>query len=166
MTNGSTDRPSDSSRTLSGSSSDQLRIRAAQPEDYPEILDLLRELELDYPARDLTRFQVGELEGRILAIAELKEYDDFCLLSCVGVREDLQGSGLGLKLVNQVLRDIRKDVYLYTLVPGFFKKAGFVEATSPPAALPPRFIYGCTSCDPAFCRCLVRKSDEPKVSRS
>ena len=164
MTNGGTDRPSEPSRKLSGSSSDLLKIRAAQPEDYPDILDLLRELELDYPTRDLTRFHVGELEGKILAIAELKEYDDFCLLSCVGMREDRQGSGLGRRLVSQVLRDVHKDVYLYTLVPGFFKKAGFVEATSPPAALPPRFIYGCSSCDPAFCRCLVRKSDEPEVS--
>ncbi len=143
-----------------------MKIRAAQPEDYPEILELLRELELDYPTRDLTRFQVGELEGKILAIAELKEFDNFCLLSCVGVREDLQGSGLGLKLVNQVLQDVRKDVYLYTLVPGFFRKAGFDEAASTPGGLPPRFIYGCTSCDPTFCRCLVRRSNEPEVSRS
>ncbi len=157
MNNGGTKNPSDYSIKPDRSLVDRMKIRPAGPEDYPEILELLRVLELDYPARDLTRFQVGELEGKVLAIAELKEYDDFCLLSCVGVREDLQGSGLGLKLVNRVLKDVRKDVYLYTLVPGFFKKAGFVEAGSPPATLPPRIIYGCTSCDPTFCRCLVKK---------
>ncbi len=163
MSNGGTGKPSDSSPKQGNFLIDRIKIRPAQPEDYPAIIRLLRDLELDYPSRDLKRFVAGELEGQILAIAELKEYDDFCLLSCVGVREDLQGSGIGRIFVDQVLEDLDRDVYLYTLVPGFFKKTGFVEATSLPAALPPRSIYGCAACDPALCRCLVRKPDVPRI---
>ena len=161
MESGAPDMNPRSSLNPSGSLSDQLLVRPASTEDHPVILDLLKELELDYPARDLARFLVGEADGKVLGIAELKEFRDFFLLSCVGVREDLQGSGLGKAFVNQVLRDVSKDVYLYTLVPGFFMKTGFVEATHLPAGLPPRLIYGCANCDPAFCRCLVRKSDAP-----
>jgi N-acetylglutamate synthase-like GNAT family acetyltransferase len=150
-----------SSEQPSASLSDRLLVRPTRPEDHPFILGLLRELELDYPARDLARFLVGEADGKILAIAELKEFRDFFLLSCVGVREDLQGTGLGKVFMNQVLRDVRKDVYLYTLVPGFFMKTGFVEAMHLPVGLPPRLIYGCTNCDPASCRCLVRKPNAP-----
>lgn len=163
MSGGSTNAFSDSTPKSSDSLTDRMTVRPARAEDYPVIIDLLRELELDYPSRNLTRFLVGEADGKILAIAELKEYQDFCLLSCVGIREDFQGTGLGRSFVNRVLRDVRKDVYLYTLVPDFFKKTGFVEAASLPADLPPRSIYGCAACDPAFCRCLVRKADAPRV---
>jgi len=122
------------------------------------------DLELDYPSRDLTRFFVGEEHGRILAIAELKEFRDFWLLSCVGVREQYQGRGLGKALLTPLLKPLQKDVYLYTLVPGFFRKLGFAEAASPPADLPPRSIYGCASCDPRLCLCLVRKPNAPRIS--
>jgi N-acetylglutamate synthase-like GNAT family acetyltransferase len=139
-------------------------IRPAKPADSDQIVDLLKNLELDYPGRDLTCFFVGESGGAIVAVAELKDLGDLCLLSCVGVSEQLQGTGLGRTLVNQVLRDIRKDVYLYTLVPGFFRKAGFEDALSLPTSLPPRLIYGCAACDPTFCLCLVRKANGPRVS--
>jgi N-acetylglutamate synthase-like GNAT family acetyltransferase len=139
-------------------------IRQAVPEDSGRIIELLKELELDYPGRNLGCFFVGEKAGELLAIAELKDLGELCLLSCVGVSENLQGTGLGKALVNYVLRDVRKDVYLYTLVPGFFRKAGFEDARSLPASLPPRMIYGCTACDPSSCLCLVRKANGPRVS--
>ena len=159
MDSGTPETNTHSTSKRSGGLPTRLLVRPAGSADHPVILDLLKQLELDYPARDLTRFFVGEADGEILAIAELKEYRDFFLLSCVGVREALQGTGLGKVFVNQVLRDVSKDVYLYTLVPGFFMKTGFVEANDVPAGLPPRLIYGCAHCDPASCRCLVRKSD-------
>jgi len=159
MNSSTSDAASGSPPKPSGRLSDRLLVRPARTEDQAVIIDLLKELELDYPARDLARFLVGEADGKILAIAELKEFGDFCLLSCVGVREDLQGTGIGKVFVNRVLRGLSKDVYLYTLVPGFFNKTGFVEAEHLPAGLPPRLIYGCANCDPASCRALVRKSD-------
>jgi N-acetylglutamate synthase-like GNAT family acetyltransferase len=138
-------------------------VRPAKPADFGQIVDLLQNLELDYPGRDLACFFVGESGGTIVAVAELKDLGELCLLSCVGVAEQLQGTGLGRILVNHVLRDIHKDVYLYTLVPGFFRKAGFENALSLPASLPPRLIYGCAACDPTFCLCLVRKANGPRV---
>ena len=139
-------------------------VRAAQPADYPKVLDLLKDLELDYPARNLSRFFVGEIKGLLIGIAELKELDAFWLLSCVGIRENLQGGGFGRALVAPLLEPLKKDVYLYTLVPGFFEKLGFIEAKSPPPTLPPRLIYGCESCDPARCLCLVRKPHATGIS--
>jgi N-acetylglutamate synthase-like GNAT family acetyltransferase len=142
----------------------ELRVRPAIPPDHDYIATLLTELELDYPSRDLAKFFVGEKTGQILAIAELKEFRSFWLLSCVGVKERCQGSGLGRALLTPLLKSLQKDVYLYTLAPGFFRKLGFVETTSPPADVPSRSIYGCISCDPRFCLCMVRKPNAPRIS--
>ena len=140
-----------------------LAVRPAEPADHAVIFELLRELELDYAARDLRRFLVGEIDGahgaEIVGIAEVRPFEGFALLSCVGIRGDLQGRGLGRDLVTAALDGVGTDVYLYTLVPGFFAKLGFAEATSTPPGLPPRWIYGCGSCEPARCHCLVRRPD-------
>jgi len=133
-----------------------LLVRKARSADHACILDLLQALELAYPAMDLSRFWVGEWNGEIVAAAELKDLDTCSLLSAVGVREEFQGQGFGRTLVDWVVRETRRPVYLYTLVPGFFRKAGFRDATSLPEDLPPRSTYGCAGCDPSICLCLVR----------
>jgi N-acetylglutamate synthase-like GNAT family acetyltransferase len=139
-------------------------VRRARAAEWPGILALLRDLELEYPAMDPSCFYVGGSGGEVVAVAELKEGADHSLLSCVGVRESLQGSGLGRALVAEVLRDARHDVYLYTLVPGFFARCGFSPAAATPPGLPGRQLYGCVGCDPARCICMVRKRDASPVS--
>jgi N-acetylglutamate synthase-like GNAT family acetyltransferase len=133
-----------------------IRIRRATLRDHSDIEMLMHALELSYPAMDLSCFWVAEDGDAIVAAAELKDFRDCSLLSCVGVRKDLQGLGIGRILVEEVAQHARHDVYLYTLVPGFFRKAGFSDAEWLPPDLPPRSIYGCENCDPRLCFCLVR----------
>ena len=133
-----------------------VRIRRAEPRDYADIETLMGALELSYPAMDLSCFWVAETGDEVVAAAELKDFRACSLLSCVGVREDLQGLDIGRTLVGEVVRQARHDVYLYTLVPGFFRKAGFAEAGQVPPDLPPRSLYGCQNCNPRLCYCMVR----------
>jgi len=137
-----------------------LCIRKAAARDSAAILALVHSLELAYPAMDLSCFWVWEKDGEIVAAAELKDLSTCSLLSCVGVREELQGRGMGRSLVDRVAREARFPVYLYTLVPEFFRKAGFRDAESQPPDLPPRSIYGCLGCDPSQCRCMMRSRDD------
>jgi uncharacterized protein len=144
-----------------------ITVRPATEADHPAILTLLRELELGYVAQHLPSFLV--VEGRsgggapaVFGVAELKEFGGDRLLSSVGVREDLQGLGLGRVLVERVLAGVADDVWLYTLIPGFFAKLGFVEDDAPPARLPPRRIYGCDACTPERCHRMVRRRREGK----
>ncbi len=137
-----------------------LGIRRANPADHPTIVDLTRALELDYPAMDLSCFWVAELDGVIVGVAEIKDFESCSLLSCVGVREELQGRGIGRELVGRVIREALHPVYLYTLVPDFFRKAGFRDAVNLPRDLPPRAIYGCIGCDPSRCRCMMRPRED------
>lgn len=131
-------------------------IRKASASDHAIILQLAHVLELTYPAMDLSRFWVVESDGAIVGIAELKDLETCSLLSCVGVREELQGRGIGRVLVDRVSREAHFPVYLYTLVPEFFRKAGFRDPLSLPPDLPPRAMYGCSTCNPELCLCLMR----------
>jgi N-acetylglutamate synthase-like GNAT family acetyltransferase len=133
-----------------------MRIRRAKPGDYRDIEALMHALELSYPEMDLSCFWVAEDGSGIVAAAELKDFRDCSLLSCVGVRQDLQRLGIGRILVEEVVRHAHHDIYLYTLVPGFFRKAGFTDAQLLPSDLPSRSIYGCEDCNPRLCFCLVR----------
>lgn len=136
-------------------------IRPFQEKDREEVIALLRELDLDYPARSLPDFRVAETGGRIAAMAEMKDFGTGWLLSCVGVPEALQGSGIGASFVRQILAGADKDVYLYTLIPAFFEKLGFREAAGGNGA-PPRSIYDCEHCDPRRCRRLVWRPRRPR----
>ena len=138
-------------------------VRPAEAGDYPRIRELLAALELDYPARDLSCFWVYAGNGRIAAIAELKEFPDFLLLSCVGVDESLQGSGIGKAFVTEILSQLQAPVFLYTLVPGFFRKVGFEEAREVPATLPPRSYYGCQNCVQQGCTCMVKNRNATRI---
>jgi N-acetylglutamate synthase-like GNAT family acetyltransferase len=133
-----------------------VRMRRAEPRDYADIETLMGALELSYPTMDFSFFWVAETGNEVVAAAELKDFQACSLLSCVGVREDLQGLDIGRALVEEVVRHARHDVYLYTLVPDFFRKAGFAEAGQAPLDLPPRSIYGCQNCSPGLCCCMVR----------
>jgi N-acetylglutamate synthase-like GNAT family acetyltransferase len=136
-------------------------IRRAEPRDYSEIETLMGALELSYPAMDLSCFWIAETGDEVVAAAELRDFQACSLLSCVGVREDLQGLGIGRTLVEATVRHAPRDVYLYTLVPGFFRKAGFAVAEQPPPDLPPRSIYGCENCNPRLCFCMARIRRDP-----
>ncbi len=138
----------------------RLSIRRARAADHVDVLELTGALDLTYPAMDLSCFWVADLDGVTVGIAELKDFESCYLLSCVGVREDLQGRGIGRELVDHVVREARHAVYLYTLIPGFFRKAGFRDAVSLPPDLPPRSIYGCSDCDPSFCLCMMRPRED------
>jgi N-acetylglutamate synthase-like GNAT family acetyltransferase len=138
----------------------RLRVRRAHAADHATILELTGALELTYPAMDLPCFWVAELDGVTVGVAELKDLESCSLLSCVGVREELQGRGIGRELVDRVVREALHPVYLYTLVPDFFRKAGFRDPSALPPDLPPRAIYGCIGCDPSRCLCLMRPRED------
>lgn len=138
-----------------------LSVRPAAAGDHAAVLALLAALELDYPRRDLAHFHVGEILGgsgrEIVAIAEVRPAGGALLLSCVGVREDLQRRGLGGRFVEALLDGVAADVRLFTIVPGFFRRLGF-EPSDPPADLVRTEIYGCRDCFPERCRSLVRRA--------
>ena len=134
-----------------------LNIRRAGPKDEPAILDLVKLLDLAYPAQSFKNFRVAEANDEIVGLADLEEFADFFFLSSVGVAEKSQKQGIATALLKKILTGLKKDVYLYTTLPDFFRRFGFNIVSTWPPYLPPKETFSCRECTPETCVCMVKK---------
>lgn len=130
-----------------------LKIRKASEEDQEAVRLIQEELELDYVGSNGPGFWVAEEEGKVVGIARLEEFEGFFFLNAVGVTGNKQNRRVASRLLRGILKDLGKDIYLYTIIPGFFIRFGFEEA-APIPGLPPRTKFGCERCLPKQCVCM------------
>lgn len=142
----------------------QTVVRPAQEADWPAIAALLGELELDHPLLRCEQFYVAAAGERIAGVAHLEACDGaVAYMSSVGVRRSDQRQGIARALLGDILARARCDVYLYTRIPDFFRRFGFVP-TDPPPVIPSREIYDCEACGGrAGCCCMVRRASVSSV---
>lgn len=131
-------------------------IRRANKGDFSGIGRILHGLDLDHPGLAMDNFWVAVDGGSVIGVAHFEGCGEISYLSAVGVESRRQGEGVGTHLVRGVLRDVKGAVYIYTTVPGFFRRLGF-EESSPHPAVPSKEIYNCRDgCDVEKCVCMVR----------
>ncbi len=133
-----------------------LTIRKANKSDQQQIKVLLQELDLYYSALEIKDFWLAEENNIIIATMQLKKYPNFLFLGSLGVKENYQKKGRASKLINAALKDSRQNVYLYTIIPDFFRKFGF-EICQPIPGLPSKDNYECEDCHSERCVCMVKK---------
>lgn len=129
-------------------------VRRAVASDQPGILAIVSEQDLDYPSLKLASFWVAELNGLIVSILRLEEFDTFYFVSAVGSASARQGQGCAGRLLQTVLAGCQRPVYLYTVIPAFFARFGFQTVTAP-SCIPPRTLFDCPRCQPELCACMV-----------
>lgn len=132
-----------------------ITIRPAKDNDNPALKQLLLKLDLYYSTLEMKDFWVAEDQGKIVGAVQLQEHDNFIFLGSLGVLPDQQKHGLAKALLNKVLPGCKKDIYLYTIIPDFFKKFGF-SVTSPLPNLPTKANYECEACHSDQCVTMVR----------
>lgn len=141
-----------------------MNIRKAADGDWNEIRRVLDDLELGHPSLVCEGFWVAEADGAIIGVAHVEDRGACVYLSAVGVEEIFQGRGVASDLLRKINVGQTKDVYVYTLIPDFFRRHGF-EFSEPHPDMPPRNIYDCGStCRPSECRCMILRRDAAKVS--
>mgnify|MGYP001473359970 CR=1 FL=1 len=140
-----------------------LSVRAARPADLKTIIEILDQSDLRYSHETLNGFQLAEKDGLIAGIVRLDEQQDFIFLTSLGVRPEFQKQGIATALLEQLFKSIKKPIYLYTIIPDFFSRLGFVPSPVPPS-LPPKKIFGCDECFPDRCCCMVKLNGDPPLS--
>jgi N-acetylglutamate synthase-like GNAT family acetyltransferase len=130
-------------------------IRPAQPSDLAAIILVLDAADLRYSTETLTDFTVAEAAGQIAGVVRLEEHPQFLFLTSLGVLPAQKNKGIASSLVRAVLKDQAKPVYLYTIIPDFFRRFGFTESALIPG-LPAKEIYGCDQCVPGRCVVMVK----------
>lgn len=136
-----------------------LTIRKAQTLDQSALLSILNELDLSCPSQSLDDFWLAQqAEGKVFGVARLQDYGQYLFLSCVGVIEKYRRQGIASQLLKALLKNAKKNVYLYTTIPDFFVKFGFTPTTHT-SDLPSRGNFMCEECHPEKCRCMVKLPD-------
>jgi len=130
-----------------------INVRKANENDKTEIQKILKETDLMYPSQAFRNFFVAEKEDKIVGVVQLTEFQNFFYLGSLGVVLKEQHQGIGSCLLTEALKTANKAVYIYTLIPEFFKKFGF-EITTPPPGLPKKEHF-CEDCRPEKCFCMV-----------
>ena len=132
-------------------------LEKAEAKHETSIQKLLDELELGPKQPPFDDFFVYVDDGDVIGIVELIDGDDFVFLCRFGIEKDMQGKGFGTAFLKDCIKRCDKDIYLYTVIPGFFERCGFVKAPFD-KRLPPQKMFGCESCSPNLCRCMVRRN--------
>ena len=132
-----------------------LNIRPAVKNDARQIKRILAGLDFTYQKQLLKDFWVAEEDKKILGIVQLKKGPDHFFIESLGVIKGKEKQGIASALLKKIFSTANKDIYLYTIIPEFFKKFGF-ETVPPPSFIPPRTIFECAGCFPEKCLCMVR----------
>jgi len=133
-------------------------IRKARREDLPRLRELAEGLGLDSPGMEDDVFWVAEENGRIKGVCGLKRHADGLELYALGVEESERGRGIGGDLVRTLVREVKGDIYLATVIPDFFERVGFSRTSEFPRFMVKSWEW-CEGCDRALCTFMVRKAE-------
>jgi N-acetylglutamate synthase-like GNAT family acetyltransferase len=132
-----------------------IQIRNATKKDVETIRQILKDVDEQTSSMSFNNFRVAENEGKIVGTVKLDEYDDFIFLSSLAVSPGMQKRGIAKEIMNHVLKDSTKAIYLYTVLPEFFLKFGF-KVVEAPEKLPSKSKNECERCFPEKCVCMMR----------
>ena len=133
-----------------------LSIRKAKEEDKQVIYKILEEVDEQTSQMDYNDFLVAEKDNEIIGAVKLRGFDGLYFLSSLSVKPNFQKKGIAREIMEHILKGMNKDIYIYTVLPEFFRKFGFKEV-SPPGNLPSKSPMECERCYPEKCVCMVRR---------
>lgn len=110
-------------------------IRAAEPRDMPTIRLLAEAYALDTERLEVEQFLVAEEEEQLVGFGRLKPYPDAVELGCLGVVPGHRRSGIARQLIERLLSQVEREVYVTTDLPELGRKFGFVEVEEAPASI-------------------------------
>ena len=132
-------------------------IRKAVSTEWEHVFRIARECDVDYPGMEKDEFLVAERDGLVLGIVGLKRHPGCLELVALGVAAASRGTGIGGKLVLELLSRVREDVYLATVIPGYFERLGFVRPAEAPRPMVKDADW-CAGCRRDLCTVMVRRS--------
>lgn len=131
-------------------------IRSVRPQDFLTIRDLAERLNLAYEDMERDLFWVAEDQARIIGHVGLKRHSDSDELVGLGVSPDCRSTGLGGRLIEALWAETPGDVYLATIIPGFFERYGFRPTVAVPAGMAKNPDW-CEGCPQERCTIMIRE---------
>ncbi len=102
----------------------------------PWIREHIRAFRLDDENLQSAQFIVAERDGKAVGFGRIKPYREVSELGCVGVLETDRASGIGSRIVGELIRRFpSREVYITTDLVDYFEKLGFRRLDNPPFEL-------------------------------
>lgn len=112
--------------------------------EFEQICRFIGEFELDNRQLKKEQFVVALDEaGDVLGFGRLRPHNDCMELCSLGVVTPYRLKGIGSAIVEHLLRNISKPVYLVCIIPDFFQPFGFEITEKYPASIQDKINY-CT----------------------
>ncbi len=130
-----------------------LIIRAFIQDDIGDIVSILKQ-NSSYDGFDTIKdFHVLIENETIVGVVQIAPHTAYYFLSYMATRLGLHNKGLGSHLLSNLLSRLDKPVYLYTIIPEFYQRFGFITIQSQ-ETLPAKDDSVCKFCMPEKCRTM------------
>ena len=111
-------------------------IQTATHHQLTDIIELLELMNLDAEELVAEEFVVAHLDGEIIGIGRVRDYEDTLELCSIGVVETYRNKGIGTAIIQSLLSLYpEQSIYIVTEIPVYFKRFNFDEIESFPESI-------------------------------
>lgn len=120
----------------------EIPVEDALEAEFDDIVRKAQSLDLDCTGLAYGQFRVVRDRGEVIGFGRVKQHEGFNELATVGVIPEQQGRGIGSSIIHSLLEKAGGEVYVVTVIPGFFSRFGFGAVKDFPAV----FLSKCEFC--------------------
>jgi N-acetylglutamate synthase-like GNAT family acetyltransferase len=122
----------------------KLTLRMPDTEEFQDILDHIREFELDDRDLQVNQFIAAFRNKKLVGFGRLRKHSDGTELCSLGVITPLRRKGIGKAIVTQLIKGAPEKLYLVCIIPDFFTPFNFRITSDYPSSLQDKLDY-CTN---------------------
>ena len=114
----------------------EVKLSKATSEDLTKIAHYAKLLKLDVSPTNEDTYTVAKINSQIVGFVREKTHDDSVELSTLGVMPDYQNKSIGRLLIKDFIeKTSATTIYIVTVIPNYFEKAGFRSTCNYPISL-------------------------------
>lgn len=117
------------------------KLSACSKEDFERVVELIAEMQLDNNDLQPSQFIVAKNENVLVGFGRLRTYENCQELCSLGVIEASRNRGVGTLIAEALKERSTKPLYAVTIIPGYFKRMGFVQVDNFPKEIVAKVNY-------------------------
>lgn len=146
---------------------EKITVQPATQADMAFIDLLAKKFDLDCEEMSWEQFVTAKRRDEIIGFGRLRKYSGCTELATVGVLPRERKKGIGIAIVNELIRTGPNEIFVTCVIPDFFTRFGFKTVKEYPSVLQKKVDF-CKSFD--FCEeqifVMVRRNDEEANGRN
>ena len=121
-----------------------LTFKTPNNKEFEQIQQFIHEYELDNRELKAEEFSIALRNNELTGFGRLRIHSDCIELCSLGVVTNKRKQGIGKAIVNELLKQKTKNIYLVCIIPDFFIPFGFKIISNYPESIQAKMEY-CTS---------------------